>query len=302
MAIAGVVLVVAALLKVHQLLTEPVLSTGFWESWLFFVIQIPLELGLGIWLLCGLFRKAAWLIGVFAFALFIAVTIQKSVTGAASCGCFGRVQVNPWITLFAIDVPLFILLLIFQPKGEKLLPPPWPNAAHFFGVAIPTFLIIGGIVPALVLNKPSDETEKYEVVKPEVWLTSAQTLGEEWPMLEHIDIADDLRSPMVVVLLYHYDCQDCWDAISLYDQTARDLAGNENEISFAFIEIPPYALPQDNPIPDETPCLTGKLDSTKKWYVLTPLIVVLTDGVVVNYWQAEVPSLDGILNAVFAED
>ena len=92
MAIAGLVLIIASVLKSHQLLTEPIISKTFWESWLFFVIQIPLELGLGIWLLSGLFRKAAWLIAVFAFGMFILVTLQKGLSGVASCGCFGRVS------------------------------------------------------------------------------------------------------------------------------------------------------------------------------------------------------------------
>ncbi|MHC4266599.1 MAG: hypothetical protein ACYSUK_11830 [Planctomycetota bacterium] len=33
MLVAGVMLLVASILKSHQLLTEPILSTGFWESW-----------------------------------------------------------------------------------------------------------------------------------------------------------------------------------------------------------------------------------------------------------------------------
>ena len=91
MTIAGLVLIVASILKAHQLLTEPILKTeGFWETWLFFVIQIPLEIGLGIWLLSGLFRKAAWLIGVISFGFFILVTAHKWMSGAATCGCFGK--------------------------------------------------------------------------------------------------------------------------------------------------------------------------------------------------------------------
>ena len=79
MAIAGVVLIIASILKAHQLLTEPIISMGFWESWLFFVIQIPLEMGLGIWLLCGLFRKAAWLIAVVSFGFLILVTDTATI-------------------------------------------------------------------------------------------------------------------------------------------------------------------------------------------------------------------------------
>ncbi len=207
MFVAGAILIIASVLKCHQLLTEPILSTGFWESWLFTVIQIPLELGLGIWLVSGLFRKAGWLLSVLAFAGFIGITLHKVWSGAASCGCFGRVPVPPWITLTAIAIPLFVLLALFRPKGERLLPPPWPSAKHFFGTAIPTFFILGTIVPVLVFNKPPDVTDKYEVIKPEKWLIGKDAdpndPANKWQLLAHIDIADKISAGFVVAFLYH---------------------------------------------------------------------------------------------------
>ena len=303
--VAGFVLIVAAVLKIHQLLTEPIISKGFWESWEFFLIQIPLELGLGIWLVCGLFRKAAWMVAVLSFGLFIVVTLQKGLIGAESCGWFGRVKVNPWITLSAIDIPLFLGLVIFRPKGLKLLPPPWPSARHFFGVAIPTFIVFGIIMPVLIFNKPPDKTDKYEVVRPKEWIRKEppgeKQVSEEWSMLKSIDIADSLRSNIVIVVFYSTECDVCHDAIPLYDKMSRDMAGNKDSMRFAFIEIPPYASEQDSFVPVDTPCLTGRLDSSKDWYIQTPLIVVVQDGLVVKSWESETPQLDEILDAVFAE-
>ena len=303
--VAGFVLIVAAVLKIHQLLTEPIISKGFWESWEFFLIQIPLELGLGIWLVCGLFRKAAWMVAVLSFGLFIAVTLQKGLIGAESCGCFGRVKVNPWITLSAIDIPLFLGLVIFRPKGLKLLPPPWPSARHFFGVAIPTFIVFGIIMPVLIFNKPPDKTDKYEVVRPKEWIRKEppgeKQVREEWSMLKSIDIADSLRSNIAIVVFYSTECEACHDAIPLYDKMSRDMAGNKDSMRFAFIEIPPYASEQDSFVPVDTPCLTGRLDSSKDWYIQTPLVVVVQDGLVVKSWESETPQLDEILDAVFAE-
>jgi len=324
MTVAGMVLLIASALKIHQLLTEPIISRGFWESWEFFLIQIPLELGLGIWLVSGLFRKAAWLLAVLAFGLFIGVTLQKGLIGAESCGCFGRVQVNPWITLSAIDIPLFLLLLIFQPKGLKLLPPPWPSAKHFFGVAVPAFILLAVVEPVLIFNKPPDKTNKYEVVKPQDWTTkkpaaepqtSQKQAGkepaaqmqtgekpvvEEWPMLKHIDIADSLKTGIAVVLLYHFDCPNCREAIPLYDQMCRDLSGGEDAIRFAFVEIPPYCQEQDSPIPPGTVCLTGKLDASKEWYIATPLVVLMQDGSVIKSWETVAPEFDEILTVLSA--
>ena len=104
--VAGLLLIVASVLKAYQMLTVPIVSKGLWESWVFFLVAVPLEMALGIWLVSGLFRKAACLMGVLSFGFFVGVTAYKAATGELSCGCFGRIHVNPWITLLTIDVPL----------------------------------------------------------------------------------------------------------------------------------------------------------------------------------------------------
>jgi hypothetical protein len=159
MILAGLLLIVGTSLKFQEMLSVCIPSwrtnpLGFWESYEFFLIQIPLEFALGVWLICGLFRKAAWIAGTLCYLGFIGVTLTKAVTGAESCGCFGQIHVNPWITLLAIDVPFFILLAYFRPKGCKLLPPPWPNMFYLLAVAIPTIGLMVLAAPALVTLKP----------------------------------------------------------------------------------------------------------------------------------------------------
>lgn len=311
MFIAGALLIVASTLKSHQLLTEPILSKGFWESWLFFVIQIPLEIGLGIWLVSGLFRKAGWLLGTIAFAGFICVTSYKWISGEASCGCFGVVQVKPWITLVTIDIPIFLLLAIFRPKGEKLLPPPWPSAKHFFGVAIPTFIILGTLVPVLVFNKPPDVTDKYEVIKPQTWPMGSNldpnNPVNRWPLLAHIDIADKISKGFVVAFLYHWDCPDCRKAIPNFEKINQTLMGSEGSsfeiLGVAFIEAPNIEAPhygpaEENLVKSDRGYLSGRLDESKTWYLRTPLIVLLKNGVVVHYWHQEPPNQEQIVEQI----
>lgn len=298
MTATGLVLIAASLLKVHQLLTEPILSEGFWESRLFFIIQIPLELGLGIWLVSGLFRKAGWLLATISFGIFIATTLQKGLAGEASCGCFGQVHVNPWITLFIIDIPLFILLLIFLPRGEKLLPPPWPSAKHFFSVLIPTVIILGTIVPVLVFNRPPEKTETYAVVNPEEWM-NPEGGNKELPLLEHIDIGETLGRGISVIAFYHQDCPNCKEVIPMYDEMARDFSLSEQGIQFAFIEAPPYGKEGDEiVIPPNTPCLRGRLEDSKEWYFATPLTVLTLEGKVVQYWEVEAATFEQIWEAL----
>jgi thiol-disulfide isomerase/thioredoxin len=292
--IAGVVLLVATALKIQQLLTEPILSKGFWESWEFFLIQIPLELGLGIWLVCGLFRKAGWLLGLIAFGGFIGVTLFKGITGAESCGCFGMVKVNPWITLFVMDVPIFILLAVFRPKGEKLFPPPWPKAVHFFAIAIPTFILLPTIEYVLITNKPPMVSQKYEVIEINQWANQ-----EVWLLLQYIDISDQLQSGEWVVLMYHNDCPTCREAIPEYEKMYKDLKGNN--VDMAFIEMPPYEDGDLQLIPSGSQINRGRLSEAKKWFVQTPVVVVIDNGRVLKAWEGRAPELDELLNVAFGQ-
>ena len=75
-------------------------------------------------------------------------------------------EVDPWITLFAIDIPFALLLAIFRPKGFKLLPPPWPRVEHALATAVPIFAALIFVSPLLVAFRP-------EFIKPEDW--TAQT-------------------------------------------------------------------------------------------------------------------------------
>ncbi len=340
MTIAGLLLIVASALKAHQMLTEPIVSKGLWESWHFFLIAVPLEMGLGIWLVSGLFRKAGWLLGVLSFGFFIGVTAYKAATGELSCGCFGKVSVNPWITLLTIDVPLFLLLLIFFPRGEKLLPPPWPHPFHCLAVAIPACLFLGALVPTLVFNKPPDRGETYVVIKPGNWqvnpkpkpnhvpivvdpniepnltvpivepnLPAHQTAAEpneadlpDWQlMLNHVDIADQLRTGVKIVLFYHYDCPDCAVAIPLYNQYSKELASDE-EIQFAFIKGPPYGPEDQDPVLADTTALVGKLDQSRDWIFESPLIFLLKDGRLVKWWLVEYPDFDRLLQIILTAE
>lgn len=292
--LAGVVFLVAAALKIHQLLTEPIISKGFWESWEFFLIQIPLELGLGIWLVSGLFRKAGWLLALISFAGFIVVTLYKGIIGAESCGCFGTVHVDPWITLFIMDVPIFVLLAIFRPKGEKLLPPPWPKAAYFFAIAIPTFILLPTIEYVLITNKPPMVSEKYEVIDVSQW-----TNQEVWPLLQYTDIKDQLQSGEWVVLMYHNDCPDCREAMPEYEKMYKDIKGNN--VDMAFIEMPPYEEGDLQLVPPNSQVNRGRVNDVKKWLVETPVVVVIDNGRVLKAWEGRAPELDELLNAAFGQ-
>ena len=362
MTLAGLLLIVGSVLKAHQMLTEPIVSKGLWESWIFFLITVPLELSLGVWLVSGLFRKAGSLLGVLSFGFFVGVTAYKAITGELSCGCFGRIHVNPWITLLTIDVPLFVLLLIFFPRREKLLPPPWPHPFHCLAVAIPACFFIGALVPTLYFNKVP-----YKIINPNEWETRVPTVKQvnddpnettsilapdtepnitveindvnviepisdateitppvipdtndttqpqipdindpnlpEWTqMVLHSDIGEKLFTGAKIVVFYHYNCDDCEVAIPLYSEYSSQFASDQS-LQFALISGPPHAPEGKDVVPDDTTALLGKLDQSRDWLFESPIVLLLIDGELIKWWQADkYPDLDQLLQAMLSAE
>ena len=305
--ILAIVLLAAAVLKGWQLLTEPVANSDTWSYRPFLILTVELEFALAIWLLSGLFKKAAWLVSLLCFSAFSAITLYKGSTGAESCGCFGSVHVNPWITLFAIDLPAVIALSIFRPglsfppalsflrKQESMknlvkeFLTPLPSAPRFAMTAFLTLAILGISAPILAFNEPPQITSRYEVLEPETWV------GQKLPILEHIDIAESLKTGTWLVLFYHYDCPDCAMAIPKYEKITRNLAGNEDFLRIALIAVPPYG---QGPVSENSPCTLGRLAETKEWFVTTPAVALLTDGKVTSAWEEKAPDLDTILQNI----
>ena len=112
----GVLLVFAAVLKTHQMATEPIVGGGLFESRWFLAAAVQYELLLGFWLISGQFPRAAWWVALGTFGVFAVVAAAKGVAGEESCGCFGRVSVNPWLTL-TIDVSAVVALCACALRG-----------------------------------------------------------------------------------------------------------------------------------------------------------------------------------------
>ena len=66
----------------------------------------------------------------------------------------------------------------------------------------------------------------------------------------------------------------------------------------AYLAIPPYGK---GPVPEDTPCLHGKLTDKRHWAVTSPFVVALIDGSVVKQWpQGTAPAPDAILDDIFS--
>lgn len=343
MILAGLLLIAASALKAQEMLSICVpgwREHGIWESWEFFLFQIPLEFSLGVWLVSGLFRKAAWLAGTLAYLGFIFVTLYKAMTGQASCGCFGQIHVNPWITMSLIDIPLFLLLIINRPAKEyKLLPPPWPNTYYAIAIFMPILAALSLTAPALSAFRPGcikpDETKwvianippkpnikpaepnappqktvepdtapPQKTVEPNTATVSPSIADPNpllWPWLKYVDSADSIQSGLVVVFMYHHDCTICAAMVPKYDAYYRKIQA-QGDVKIAFLAIPPYG--QSGPVPADTPCLHGRLveKDGQKFAITSPFLVVLLDGQVIKTCpQGTAPEPQMLLDSLFEQ-
>jgi hypothetical protein len=154
----GILLLVAAISKGHQLASDPVLAVNtpdwkwllVWRSltfdastWLILGC-VETELLLGLWLVSGIAPPYAWAIAVFFFSVLASGSLYLAGSGTLACGCFGTLQINSW-QAFSIDVVALVALVFSRPKPAVM-----PSSVGDVGRQEP---------PELHLKGRSEETE-----------------------------------------------------------------------------------------------------------------------------------------------
>lgn len=273
----GAVLVVAGAHKAYDLATSPS-SVGV--SWLrngsFSAIVVATEIVLAVCLLTGIYAHATRLVATVCFGSFAVMSIGHAVEGHPSCGCFGRVAVNPWFTS-VFDLIAVAVLSYFEPAAftrPRVRRRSRKVCAACLGVAL--ILPFAGTIAAgrrATINADGTINDNAQtiVLEPSDWL------HQPFPLLKHIDIDADLGSGEWQVIFYHHDCPHCRAAIAGL-RTCRNAARARRQL--ALVEVPPLGpLPHRmNALPRTL--IRGRLDADHEWFIVTPSSVVLDDGVV----------------------
>ena len=115
----AILLVAAGALKGYDLIAEPTAGEGLLGARWFVVAWTEFEIAFGVWLLVGYYPRGSRNAAVVCFSLFAAVSLYRGMSGAASCGCFGKASISPWWTL-VVDLVALVSLALFRPKIERL--------------------------------------------------------------------------------------------------------------------------------------------------------------------------------------
>jgi uncharacterized membrane protein YphA (DoxX/SURF4 family) len=280
----ALILLVAAILKAHQLATTPSLGENLLHARWFNILVIEFELFFGIWLIFGLLPRLTWFATVGCFSVFALVSLYKAVSGETSCGCFGEVAVNPWFTML-FDLLVIGILMLFRPpkmvfwRREIFL---WftPNFQYrnivfvvltWLIVAIPTSYAMIAInkidIDELGTEFISIDGKKTILLKPEKWI------GKKLPLLSHIEQQKDnielLKNGQWTIVLFSHDCLKC-------KQTMGNLIAIKTRNVFC-VEIPPYGKNNEQ----FKDFKYTKLDNGRKWFVDTP-VILKTNGLIVE--------------------
>jgi hypothetical protein len=149
----GLLLLVTAGMKMQVFLQHSAPAFAVFGSLRLQVAAVACATVLGAWLLVGRKIEWAWTVAFVYFCLLAGASLAMGIQERPSCGCFGKLPVNPWIA-FGVDIVALIMLAALPPlrswvaMRNSLFPGgigPWLTYA---GVAICLLSVASGALAA----------------------------------------------------------------------------------------------------------------------------------------------------------
>lgn len=220
--------------------------------------------------------------GIVMLGAFLPVLVGDVALGAESCGCFGSVEVNPWFTL-VMDVT-FLFGLIFLGRRD-------PRLA--LGRLLPTSRVIAAGVWSLLsvfaaFALPADNPADLSVATAVEALLPVDGYYlpdyEEWigRPFRDLDIASwitglpvDLEAGQQYVIFFRKDCEHCHELMEVYFNGSLDWPTT----AVAVPEREGWPTENLQPFPC-VGCRVAELPAGIDWFLQTPVLIRLADGVV----------------------
>jgi hypothetical protein len=215
---------------------------------------------------------------------FLPVLIGDVALGASSCGCFGAVEVHPGITL-AMDLGFLLGLWLLGRRAPSLAMTPavptlqvvaaglWTVAS--FGIA---FALTAGGAPAATAATASATgaaapAEGYYLPQYADWI------GKQWSELPisswMMGTTDGIANGPHFVLFYRKDCEHCHALMEAYFAGPLPLPTTAVAVperaGFPTVGVQPFPCGE---------CSKSELPAGVDWFLQTPVLVRLEDGVV----------------------
>jgi len=253
---------------------------------LMFVLRLSIAFELIVAGVMVLLPPLARWVGVAMLTAFIPVLIGDIALGAGSCGCFGAINVSPWVTI-VMDVTFLFGLLVFGRREPRLaltrsLPTSWVLCAGAWSLLS---VVVAFGLPAPAPAAPADPgaasgsappalpAEGYYMPRYEEWI------GQDFRRLDiaswTLNLPDDIDMGPQYVIFFRKDCEHCHELMEVF------FSGSLEQATTAI------AVPERGGFPTEkvqpfvcTECRVAELPAGIDWFFQTPVLVRLTDGLV----------------------
>ncbi len=257
---------------------------------LMFVLRFGIAVELIVVGVMVLLPSLARLAGVVMLGAFLPVLIGDVLLGASSCGCFGAITIHPGITL-VVDFAFFLGLLVLGRREPRLaLTRTLPTSR----VVLAGLWSLASVAVAFALTTNGSMAAGEDVETPVAAGNAAAAAlpadgyylpqYESWigrPFLE-LEIAswvlglpEDLETGQQYVVFFRKDCEHCHELLEIYFN---------GSLSWPTTAI---AVPERNGWPTENlqvfpchDCRMAELPAGVDWFLQTPVLVRLGDGVV----------------------
>lgn len=268
----AILLYIAAGLKLTEFLQGGVRSDPQ-----FYLAEVLFELILASALLSGFARSLTIRFTGLVFLVFLTVTIDRALHGRHSCGCFGPVKVNPWITSL-LDASIIVAILIYM-KMHYISKPIRQGVVLFAllltAVLIGTGLTVNYFRPAHLLPDGRLLGGHGPIVcNPPSWY------GKKLPLMRFIKGAGPLHSGRWLIVMYYHQCPDCHAEIRVIERHLRQRIEKKRSLpNVALVQIPPFG-----PLPKSVPTQymhIMRMKSARHWLPpFLPVLIGIHNGVV----------------------
>ena len=205
-------------------------------------VVIAAELGLAAWLTLGWHQRWAVRTAEIAFITFALVAAWLWGSGATSCGCFGALEVPPWVTLL-VDLSLAIGLRWWRSDEPTAATPRPTRLARFRATSVAVagllavVLVLRGPLTVAVIPLPTDQSSVSTTIpSPTTTPAGSATVAAAAGDLTVAGTTVDLTHGEWMVVRFRNDCEHCQETVPMVvaSLSSRPV---EDSMRWAFLDV-----------------------------------------------------------------
>lgn len=269
----GIVLLAASTLKIYDNANGAKFEISHEFSQGFVLTTSLMEASLGIWLMVGYAPVVARQIAAVVFSLFAGWSLSLGVAGAESCGCFGKLNLNPWVML-VFDGAIVAILFFLHPVASGA-----SSGNHTHGSFLLSLKIIVGFVVGILIAAASREwnlngDERMQFYEPR------ELVGRRFDLMDFARGSKPLETGRWVLVFYRSRCEICERHSRQFSMLAKTMENQQSNIRLALIEIPSDSQENFMDKLDLRSALRLRINTTKNLLIATPQVMYLEDGII----------------------